>query len=133
LLSQLLTNSHFHSLMTVELVIFLKCCFSFPRSSSSHVSFNWCEHQHTCLLNDFQTLHYFLTYCTLILPAGDEFPCKQHVSPMKTELHYRLFCGTKLPVSLLLHINLSPQEHLNDCCAVCCMLALLQVLLFTKK
>jgi ankyrin repeat protein len=77
--------------------------------------------------------HNFVICCPLILPAGGEYPCKQHVPPMKTELHYRIVCGTKLPVSLLLCINLSPQEHLKDCCAICCMLALLQVLPFTKK
>jgi hypothetical protein len=118
----------------VELVIFLSAASASQVVPLLFFAFIWCDHQHGCPLNDFQTQHYFLTCCPLILSAGGEFPCKRHVSSMKTEWHYRLlFCGTKLPVSLLLHINLSPKKHLKDCCAICCMLALLQVLPFTKK
>jgi hypothetical protein len=50
---------------------------------------------------------------------------------LKTESHYELLQTTKFPMSL--HINLSPEEYLTGCCALCCMLLLLQELLQLGK
>lgn len=42
---------------------------------------------------------------------------------LKTESHYEIQM-TKFPTSM--HINLSPEKYLTGCCALCCMLLLLQ-------
>ena len=92
---------------------------TFPSSSSSrciHVvplcKVNWCDHQHACALNDFQSLHHCLACCSLILPVGGEFPCKRHVSPMKTELCYRLLF--LVGPSSQCHCYCSPTVPLNS-------------------
>ena len=35
--------------------------------------------------------------------------------PIKTKSHYQLLLGTKSPILLPLHNNLSYEEHLTDC------------------
>jgi len=46
----------------------------------------------------------------------------------KNESHYEVLQMTKF-LMLSQHINLSPEQHLTGCCAICCMLLLLQELI----
>jgi hypothetical protein len=56
----------------------------------------------------------FITLSPYICSNGDEYWWSKHVLTIKTKSHYKLPHWPTLPMSLPLHINLSPEKHLTN-------------------
>ena len=85
---------------------------------------------HGCSFAHFWTTHDFQRCCSLIIQSPYTSIIQQLIQinkmgfAQKTESHYELLQRTKFSI-LSLHINLSPEQHMTGCCAICCMLLLL--------
>jgi hypothetical protein len=66
------------------------------------------------------SVRHFLTWRTFITPSPFSFTSWRRISmeetyfAHKTESHHVLLCGSKFPMSLPLHINWAPEQHLTD-------------------
>jgi hypothetical protein len=85
------------------------CCFHYP---SLMCLDDRCDHNHTRPFSHFRTLcDTILTSCTRISPSPySSINCSKPqwgkmFRPQETESHHKLIRRTKLPLSLLLHIN----------------------------
>lgn len=72
------------------------------------------------------------SHYTIITPAMN-FDEVNTFPPQKNESHYDILPGTRCPTILSLHVSLTPEQHLPDSSAMCCMLPLLQPLPSTEK
>jgi len=121
--SQPFINSHLNFL-TVKLASFLGL-IQRPRISSSMctvitaVPHMLCQLVWSAFICDkifLNLLHYFLTFFTLLMPSPyflinwGWILIREMCFTHKTELQYKFLCS---PIILLLHINLSPEEHLT--------------------
>jgi hypothetical protein len=98
-----------------------------------------CGRRLLCTFRHYWTLRHFLLVYTLILsPTHTSIiwrelywdACFSH--KIRITLHF-FFRSPKSPAALSLHVNLSPEEHLTDCCTTCRMSPVLQSLPHTEK
>ena len=70
-----------------------------------------------CTISDIR--HFSLHHHHVPVLIGGEFNWGKCIFPIKPDSHCELLHRTKFPISLQLHISLSPEQHLTPSCTNC--------------